>query len=261
MACRRQVLGEKSAAYGGVLRYDLRQSATDAQFGDHDVILEGAGLKLVHENTHAPGTIWTSFVVVLDVQAGWYKETIPGDVPTTAEMQAVLADLTSLRIRGEFQDGDDTGDLDNVLLEAPGAPVWQMLPGPTAIYLAGRTDVTIPPVGADPGATGFPLSRNCLGDDCAGEGYLREQFPFYYPAAGGARFSFRATGGVNYYGDPHGNIGPDGAPDVNSEIEALGGISGYLGPVGSLVASSWTTLIRKTARRLTRYPWAPRSRP
>jgi hypothetical protein len=38
-------------------------------------------------------------------------------------MQATLAALTSLNIRGEFQNGDDHGDLDSVVLSSPAAAV------------------------------------------------------------------------------------------------------------------------------------------
>ncbi len=224
-------LGNKSAAYGGVLRYDLRQDPNDAQYQDYDVILEGAGLRLVLEATYTPRTIWTSYVVILDQRAGWFKDDGTDDSPTAGEMQAVLADLTALRIRGEYQIGDDTGDLDNVRLEGPSALPWQMLAGPTAIYLAGRTDVTIPPLGGD--LSGFPLGRNCTELPC--DNYLLEQFPLFHPAAGGMRFIFRTTGGVDYYGNPHGKTGPDGTPETESYIDALGGISGYSGPHGSLV--------------------------
>ena len=224
-------LGNKSAAYGGVLRYDLRQNPNDSEFAAYDVILEGAGLRVVLEATYAPYASWTSYIVVLDPRAGWFKDDGIGNPPTAGEMQAVLADLTALHIRGEYRDGDDTGDLDTVRLEGPGTPPWEVLAGPTAIYLAGRTDVTIPPLGGD--LSGFPLGRNCTEQPC--DNYLLEQFPHFYPAAGGMRFIFRATGGVDYYGDPHGKTGPDGAPETESYIVALEGISGYSGPHGSLV--------------------------
>jgi hypothetical protein len=182
------------------------------------------------EATYTPRTSWTSYVVILDERAGWFKDGT-NNPPTASEMQAVLADLTALRLRGEYRYGDDTGDLDNVRLEGPSSPAWQMLAGPTAIYLAGRTDVTIPPLGGD--LTGFPLWRNCTDLPC--DNFLLEQFPLFQPAVGGMRFIFRATGGVDYYGDPHGKTGPDGWPETESAIVALGGISGYSGPHGSLV--------------------------
>jgi hypothetical protein len=223
-------LGNKSAAYGGVLRFDLRQDSIDAQFQEYDVILDGAGLRLVLEATYTPRTSWTSYIVILDERAGWFKDGT-NNPPTAGEMQAVLADLTALRIRGEYRDGNDTGGLENVRLEGPSSPAWQMLAGPTAIYLAGRTDVTIPLFGDD--LTGFPLWRNCTVLPCYN--VLLEQFPLFQPAVGGMRFIFRATGGVDYYGDPHGKTGPDGWPETESAIVALGGISGYSGPHGSLV--------------------------
>jgi|GEM_PF-592061 len=107
-----------------------------------------------------------------------------------------------------------------------------LVPGPTAIYLAGRTDVTIPPIGVDPAAVGFPLTRVCVGG-CPGA--VQEQFPVLQAAAAGDTFTFAATGAVDYYGGTTIAAGPDGYADTTSAIDALGGISAYNGPNGSLV--------------------------
>ncbi len=83
-------------------------------FDDVDVKLEGAGMKLVFdtERVSSPNQ-WTHFSVKLDGSAGWKKDKLDGPAATDDEVKAVLADLTKLEIRGEFNTGQDTGSLDN----------------------------------------------------------------------------------------------------------------------------------------------------
>lgn len=128
-------LGDQSAAYGGTLDYYLRQhfdqGDTADQFQDSDVILKGAGNTLVYvfPTTDAypavgdayPGTggSWTHYSIPLvETDANWHVDNMAGDAPTQEQMQATLADLTSISIRGEYQSGDDHGDLDSVTLNS-----------------------------------------------------------------------------------------------------------------------------------------------
>jgi len=96
--------------------------------------------------------------------------------------------------------------------------------GTDAIYLAGRADVTIPPL--DTGDPDFPLMR-CGGD-------LVEAFPASLAVSPGAKLTFKATGLIRYYGPDDPGWGPDGGEDP-SDIPGQGGISPYLGPQGALV--------------------------
>jgi hypothetical protein len=102
--------------------------------------------------------------------------------------------------------------------------------GTMPIYLAGRQDVAIPPLGGD--LTGFPLGRNCTDVPC--DAYLLESFPVLLNVSAGQVLSFTAAGGVDYYGFAWYTV-PDGDPAARSEINSLGGISGYNGPDGALV--------------------------
>ncbi len=120
--------------------------------------------------------------------------------------------------------------------------------GTDAIFLAGRTDVTIPSLGDSD--TSFPLSRHSfvLPD------FLQETFPESVSVNGGMLFSFDVSGYVHYYNgnattaDP--GFGPDGGLPDGSSLSSLGGISGYEGPQGALVGiflddsvpSGWTGL-------------------
>ncbi len=119
----RTFLGNVSCAYGQPLEFDLMQTPTSNQFNSEDVVLEGGGLRLVLDTPCNPGLCggldWTHYSVPLSETAGWIKDdtkngTIAGDPATQQDLQTVLANITSLLIRGEFVSGPDVGRLDNV---------------------------------------------------------------------------------------------------------------------------------------------------
>ena len=104
--------------------------------------------------------------------------------------------------------------------------------GSDAIFLAGRTDVVIPPA-ADPWTTGTHLIRH--GGPTPEE--IRETVPPSTPVAGGdvIRVLDPAVGGVNFFnglGPPF--FGPGGNGLSGSDLTSLDGISGYKGPQGPL---------------------------
>ena len=104
------------------------------------------------------------------------------------------------------------------------------------IFLAGRSDVAIPPLGTINLA--FPLTRTSQDGsdpDPNPDDYHVEQPPPCVAATGGESFSFQAEGGVIYArGGPN---GPDGGVPgyVDANVNPVGGISGYSGPAGALV--------------------------
>ncbi len=112
--------GNKCGAYGRYLRWDQYASDTsqiNPVGGRPDVVLIGGGLTLVYDFAYSPQKAWTPFEVLLREDAGWRLNSLNGPVPTGAEFRAVLANLTALRIRGEYFTGPDFGGLDNVVLE------------------------------------------------------------------------------------------------------------------------------------------------
>ena len=133
-------LGDQSAAYGGALRFVLRQSAEDAQYDADDVLLTGGGITLKYNTAENPRTDWTLYLVPLVETAGWIN-TSSGAAPTRDEMITVLSSLSELRIRGEYREGEDTGCLDEVQLTGVLMPVAE-----------GRV-VQIEPTQAVPSAT------------------------------------------------------------------------------------------------------------
>lgn len=135
-------LGDKSVVYGGSLSFDLRQhydsgEGPNEEAAEGDVILAGAGNTLFYRTGVFPaigdvypgtGGAWTSYNVPLSETAGWHLGSIYGPSVSAAQMQATLASLTSLSIRGEYQYGDDHGDLDNPTLAAPRQPLPNQYP-------------------------------------------------------------------------------------------------------------------------------------
>lgn len=113
--------GNKCDAYGKYLRWDQFTSDTTNQFnpvGTRDVILESNTMTLVFDNPQNPGLAWTHFDVLLREDAGWRIGNVNGPAPTQAQFQAVLANVSGLRIQGEYRSQADFGGLDNVILES-----------------------------------------------------------------------------------------------------------------------------------------------
>ncbi len=119
-------LGNHQESYGQILRFDLLQVIPGApnQFGTDDVISESGPLRLVYNLPADPpvnGT-WYTVSVVLSEAAAWKVGTAAGALATQAQIQSVLAKITGFRIRGEYQTGEDTGYLDNVLFGISATP-------------------------------------------------------------------------------------------------------------------------------------------
>jgi alkaline phosphatase D len=110
------VLKHLAAAENGTLSYSLRQSSDDTGFVDDDVIIAGPAGRLSFRFGTSPGTGWTSFSVKLTAAAGWRWNW--NARATQDQIRSVLANPTSLEIRGEYYTGPDEGALDNVVLRS-----------------------------------------------------------------------------------------------------------------------------------------------
>ena len=113
--------------------------------------------------------------------------------------------------------------------------------GSDAIFLAGRTDLTIPPA-SDPWNTGTYLIRH--GGPTPEE--IQETIPPFISVTAGdiIRVANPAVGGVSFYngvGAPF--YGPGGNGVSGSSLTALDGISGYIGPQGPLTGVFLDNLI------------------
>jgi len=111
-------LGDDSAFYGGILRFDLKVTAITMLGDAPDVLLTSDTLTLAYDCTPEPTTSYTRYTVHLK-ETGWKVGTLSGAAATVAQFKQVLSKLTRLRIRGEFNVGSDTGHLDNVYLGMP----------------------------------------------------------------------------------------------------------------------------------------------
>lgn len=109
-------LGSNSSIAGKSLKFDLKVDKTPAKpFEDIDVKLVGGGVTLAFDTPGTPvGDKWSSYSVPLLASAGWKLNDLSGAAATDQDLAKALADTTALWIRGEFNDGPDTGFLDNV---------------------------------------------------------------------------------------------------------------------------------------------------
>lgn len=123
-------LGNIIDAYGYTLSFDLRQSALTQQRNAPDVVLKGPAGTFYYDTPNNPDKVWTPYTVVLSETSGWTKS--DGSIPTKAEMQALLLNVETIQIRGEFRSAADTGDLDNVVLQGVRIPIVPLLYLPLA---------------------------------------------------------------------------------------------------------------------------------
>ncbi len=123
--------GDLSAYYGGRLRYWARAGMgvnalnglrNGEYFNAADVIIEGAGLKLtcsLRPEDYPRANNWKLVSIDLDETDSWI---IVGERirrrATREQIEMVLADVTELRIRGEYFKGVDWGAIDDVLVTA-----------------------------------------------------------------------------------------------------------------------------------------------
>jgi hypothetical protein len=155
----RTYLGDQSGAYGCVLSFDLRQETDREQYETWEVLLIGADMSLVGEGGPNPRTSWTTYRLRLSETGDWRLGGSGGRAPTREEFLAVLSDLQSLQITGEFSSRRDRVRLDNVSFgETCGcarSPAW-------------RCDGDVDGDGqVNPVDAGLVQSAFCTGEDCS----------------------------------------------------------------------------------------------
>ena len=112
------LLKQLASAENGTLSYSLKQSADIPSVLDDDVIVVGPAGRLSFRFGTSPGTGWTPFSVKLTAAAGWRWNW--NARATQEQIRSVLANPTSLEIRGEYHTGPDEGALDTVVLKSGG---------------------------------------------------------------------------------------------------------------------------------------------
>ena len=122
--------------------------------------------------------------------------------------------------------------------------------GPDAIFLAGRTDLTIPAANLPWSGPADHLIRHA---GATPEEALESMPPLIAVAAGDViRVLDPAIGGINFFnglGPPY--FGPSGNGLSGSNLSPLGGISGYIGPQGALAGVFLSDAIPNGAPPLT----------
>jgi hypothetical protein len=114
-------LGNKFYCYNGSLSFELRQLITSTeQAPAEDVILEGAGLRLVIDWTNLISAAWTTYRIPLNINANehgrWRVGSLAGPPPSRQQFVGVLTSLTNLMIRGASGPSSEFGQIDSVLL-------------------------------------------------------------------------------------------------------------------------------------------------
>lgn len=139
--------GNRSAAYGGTLDFDLRSNGNGSpkeitpSFG-YDVLIRGTAgptsIFLAYVNLAPPtGDAWTSYSLALNETSGWRYNTNFFSAPTNwglatqAQVQSVLSNVNGIDIRGDYWTSYETTSLDNVSLNTAAVPE------PTPLVLLG----------------------------------------------------------------------------------------------------------------------------
>jgi hypothetical protein len=121
-------LGAQSVAYGGTLSFDLANPPGFGLFDQEDIILQGGGLTLVYDLGTPPGANFVHYSIPMS-EGGWTRDGLAGPAATQTEFLTALSNITQIFIRAEFQLGEDTEYLDNVVLSGPVTAVDGVLRG------------------------------------------------------------------------------------------------------------------------------------
>ena len=107
-----------AAAENGTLSYSLKYPSDNTGSLDDDVIIVGPAGRLSFRFGTSPGSGWTAFAVKSRPRPGGAGTGTRA--ATQEQIHSVLANPTSLEIRGEYHTGPDEGALDNVVLKPGG---------------------------------------------------------------------------------------------------------------------------------------------
>lgn len=129
-----EVLGDQSAAYGGNISFDVSDAFNDAS-PYVALILYSAGLavSIPHAQPGTTGPVNFSFDLTEAGFTVFNGNTNPGSTPVTeAEFRSVLANLTGIGIRTEWNTGADDSTIDNVVFSGFGGGAPGAVPEPAS---------------------------------------------------------------------------------------------------------------------------------
>ena len=141
--------GDLSVFFDGALSYDMRQSPATSLFqpgAPGDVSISGASDTLVYALplvvAEYPQSSFTTRTLWLNDQTAWHLGTTAGPLATDAQIQSVLGNVTTLRIRAEYSLEIDVNSLDNVMLRdvsaVPELPSAALMLGGAALLAGWR---------------------------------------------------------------------------------------------------------------------------
>lgn len=119
--------GDYADAYGGRLKFSVRESNPSGQLqgsGQTLVVLAGGGIEIrAKVQANLSRNAWQSFDLPLDPSGGWLTSAFntADDAATAEDIEAVLSDLSEIRIRARWGQRleDSTTSLDEVEILAP----------------------------------------------------------------------------------------------------------------------------------------------
>lgn len=119
--------GDRSGLYGSTMKLDVKASAASDEFSTEGMLFLGNGsIEIAYV---APGQVagnaWRTHVVPLTASPAWVRVS-DGMQATQTEFVAVLANLSRVKIRGEYRTGAESTWVDNVSMGecAPSAYAW-----------------------------------------------------------------------------------------------------------------------------------------
>jgi hypothetical protein len=143
-----EFLGNKAAAFGGTLSYDLMtESHGLLNLGNPGLILVGAGKTLYYDAFSNPSIIfykWTSYTISLASSTYWHLNSNGGAAPTEGEMKEILGSLDAIYIYADWVYDYDTTGIDNVAMSTVPIPaaVWFLSTGLIGLAVLRRKTKT-----------------------------------------------------------------------------------------------------------------------
>jgi gliding motility-associated-like protein len=118
--------GNKSAYYGGNLRYDAAQSTTGAPVQYAQAVMtdiSGVAIYYYPSPPIQPPTFgtWTNFDIKLSAAPGYWKtgDASTATAATQAQVQAIMTNLATLQIQGLYRNANVITYLDNITMYPP----------------------------------------------------------------------------------------------------------------------------------------------
>ncbi len=124
-------LGNDSVYLNGTFSFQLMDNSSIDDLSASLTFTDGAGDTLAHALPAFSAGSYVSFSFTLNQNGGWTYTPASGtgSPATQAEFQAVLANVSSLFVPGDFHSGAELTSLDNVALSVPEPSTWAAVVG------------------------------------------------------------------------------------------------------------------------------------